>query len=156
MHIDKILGFLTRTEGPPALYALKASAAAVIGMIVMILFAAPFIPAPQSSGSEPSPVALAIILLVVWPLISTMIIAALLRVTKRFAPTYWHAAGGAAIGFAVLLCVWLGIAVGIAYVWPFFIYATAFLAWQLKSEAHAWGMTILIHSVVNLIPVFLI
>ena len=156
MRITNPLNFLTRTDGAVAVYVLKASAAAVIGMIALILVSAQFIAAPEPSESEPSPLAMAVILLAIWPLISAVVMAALLRVTKRFAPTYWHAAGAAALAFALLLSLLLGFAVGIVYVWPFFIYAVAFLAWQLKSEQHAWVMTILIHSTVNLIPVLLI
>jgi len=154
--MTNLLDFLTRTDGAPAIYILKASAAAVIGMIALILVSSQFITAPEPSDSEPSPLAMAVILLAIWPLIAAVVLAALLRVTKRVAPTYWHAAGGAALVFALLLSLLLGLAVGIVYVWPFFIFAVAFLAWQLKSEQHAWVMTILIHSTVNLIPVLLI
>lgn len=156
MHITNLLDFLTRTDDAPAIYILRASVTAIIGMIVLILVSAPFVAAPEGSESELEPLALTVILLVVWPFISAAVIAAWLRVLRQFAPTYWHAAGGAAVGFALLLSLLLGFSVGIVYVWPFFIYAVAFLAWQLKSELHAWGMTILIHSTVNLIPVFLI
>lgn len=156
MHISNLLSFLTRTDGAPAIYILKASATATIGMIVLILVSAPFVAAPEGSESDLEPLALAVILLAIWPFITAAVIAALLRGMKQVAPTYWHAAGAAAVGFALLLSLLLGLSVGIVYVWPFFIYAVAFLAWQLKSELHAWGMTILIHSTVNLIPVFLI
>lgn len=156
MYITNRLDFLTRTDDAPAIYILRASVTAIIGMIVLILVSAPFVAAPEGSESELEPLALAFILLAIWPLITAAVIAALLRVLRQFAPTYWHAAGGAAVGFALLLSLLLGFSVGIVYVWPFFIYAVAFLAWQLKSELQAWVMTILIHSTVNLIPVFLI
>lgn len=156
MNFANLLDFLTRTDGAPAIYILKAAATAILGMIVLILVSAPFVMAPEGSESELEPIALAVILLAIWPFFSAAVIAALLRVAKQFAPTYWHAAGGAALGFALLLSLLLGLTVGIVYVWPFFIYAVAFLAWQLKSELHAWVMTILIHSAVNLIPVFLV
>lgn len=155
MRFTKWLDFLTRTDGAQVIYILKASAAALMGMVVLILVAAQFIAAPESSESDTSPVTLAVILLFIWPLITTAVIAALLHVAKRVAPTYWHAAAGAAIAFALLLSFMLGPAVGVVYVWPFFIYAIAFLAWQLKSEYQAWGVTILIHSCVNLLPVLL-
>ena len=156
MRFTKLLDFLIRTDEAPAIYILKASASAVIGMIALILVSSQFIAAPEPSDSEPAPLAMAVILLAVWPLISVAVIAALLRVAKKFAPTYWYAAGAVAVGFALLLSLFLGPAVGIVYVWPFFILAVAFLAWQLKSEQQAWVMTILIHSTVNLIPVLLI
>lgn len=156
MHITNLLDFLTRTDDAPAIYILRASATAIIGMFALGLVLSPFVAAPEGSESELEPLALAVILLVVWPIISAAVIAALLRVMRQFAPTYWHAAGGAAVGFVLLLSVLLGHSAGIVFVWPVFIYAVAFLAWQLKSELQAWVMTILIHSTVNLIPVFLI
>lgn len=152
----KWLHFLTHTDEAPVIYILKASAAALTGMIVVILVSAQFLSAPESSESDSSPVALAVILLAIWPLITTAVIAALLHVAKQISPTYWHAAAGAAMAFALLLSFMLGPAIGVVYVWPFFIYAVAFLAWQLKSEYQAWGVTILIHSCVNLLPVLLI
>jgi len=155
MRYTKVLDFLTQTDGAPVVYILKASIAAVIGTILMILVSAQFMPAPPASESEPSRIALAMILLGIWPLISTAVIAAFLRVAKRFTPTYWHAAAAAAISFALLLSLLLGVVVGIVYLWPFFIYAVAFLAWQIKSEQQAWLMSILVHSTVNLLPVLL-
>jgi len=38
-------------------------------------------------------------------------------------------------------------------VWPFFIYAVVFLAWQLKSNRAAWAMTLGVQAMVNLLPV---
>ena len=84
------------------------------------------------------------------------VLAGLLNLTKRVAPTYWHAAAMAALAFTVLLSAWLGVGTGLLYIWPFFVYATCFLAWQLESDWYAWGVTMLVQVTVNLLPTALL
>ena len=150
------LDFLTRTDGSPVAYALRAAAVAMIGTIVIILVIAQFLAAPESSEPNSSTAAAAITLLIIWPLIATAVIALLSRSLKQHLPTYWHAAAATAIGFALVLGLLLGLEVGLVYAWPFFIYSVTFLAWQLRSEWQAWLMTALVHSLVNVIPVVLL
>ena len=149
-----MLDYLTRTGGSPLLYLLKAWATVCTGTIIMVLAGTLFISPHEPSGAETDTAGLLPILLLFWPLLVTGFIQLALIPAKILAPTYWYAAGATALGFALIFGLMGGPVVGIVYVWPFFIFAVTFLAWQLKSSLHAWIMTTLLHAMVNL-PVIL-
>ncbi|MCA8900039.1 MAG: hypothetical protein KDA53_02190 [Hyphomonas sp.] len=148
-----MLDYLTRTDGSPLAYLAKAWGTVVAGTIVMILAASLFLHDPPPSEDEAADGAVTFILLVVWPIIATGLVFAAVSVARRFAPTYWHAAAGSALVFALIFGMLGGPIVGVVYAWPFFVYCVTFLAWQLKSTLHAWVMTTALHAAVNLIPV---
>ena len=95
------------------------------------------------------------ILLLFWPLLVTGFIHLAMIPAKVLAPTYWHAAGVTALGFALIFGLMGGPVVSLVYVWPFFIFSVTFLAWQLRSNTYAWIMTTLLHASVNL-PIVLL
>ena len=150
-----MLDYLTRTDGSPLVYLLKAWATVCAGTIIMVLVGSLFIHAQEPAGAETDTAGLVPILLLFWPLMVTGFIHLALIPAKLLAPTYWHAAGVVALGFALIFGLIGGPVVSIVYMWPFFIFAVTFLAWQLKSSTHAWIMTTLLHAMVNL-PIILL
>ena len=150
------LKFMTRTDGSPLIYLLKAFALTIIGEIVIILVQLSFFPAsPQSSSDEPVNVS-AFGILILWPLFSTCVVWAAITGFKRISPTYWHAAAGSAFAIAALFVLITDISVALVLAWPFFIYALTFLAWQLKSTLHGFAMTAVLQGMVSLLPAMLI
>jgi len=149
-----MLDYLTRTKTAPLAYLLKACVTVYAGTILIVLVGSQLIFPPEPSGEETEPAGLAIILLLFWPWLATGFIQLALIPAKMIAPTYWHAAGAVALGFALIFSLMGGLVVGIVYVWPFFVFAVTFLAWQLESLRQAWIMTTLLHAMVNL-PVVL-
>lgn len=145
-----MLDYLTRTGGSPLVYILKAWATICAGTIIIVMVGSQVIPSPGPSETESAPASLAAILLLVWPLLTTGLIQLALIPARFFAPTYWHAAAFVALGYALMLGLIGGPVVGIVYVWPIFIFAVTFLAWQLESIRHAWLMATLLHAMVNL------
>lgn len=152
MSLTRHLGFLTETSGSPAAYILKAGLVAIAGTIGVTLILSPFLPTSEASESDQSAMVTGFVLVVVWPIITTAVLSGLLGGTKRVMPTYWHAAAVSALGFSVVIGGLLGPIVGVVHAWPLFVYAVAFLAWQLISNTHAWTITIILHAAVNLIP----
>ncbi|MEO0981777.1 MAG: hypothetical protein AAFX03_03905 [Pseudomonadota bacterium] len=146
------INFLTRTEGPPALYLLRAYALTIAGAIVMIFITAPFVPAPEDADPVDPGASIIIILALIWPLLTTGLIAGGLTAAKRITPTYWHAAAATALALTAAFALLLNLAVAIVYLWPLFVYAVVFLAWELKSTLHAWAMATALHAAVNLGP----
>ena len=151
-----MLDYLTRTDGSVAVYLLRAFVTVIVGTIVVVLVASRFIHAPDSTPSDSSRLTLAIVLLFVWPAIVTAMLQGLLFPARRIAPTYWHAAGGTALLLACGLGLLGGPVMGFVLVWPLFVYAVVFLAWQLKSAGRAWGMTLALQAMVNLLPVLFV
>lgn len=150
-----MLDYLTRTGGSPLVYLLKAWATICAGTIIMVFVGSQIVPEQEPTGGATDATSLVPVLLLFWPLLATGLIHLALIPAKIFAPTYWYAAGGTALGFALILGLMGGPVVGIVYAWPFFVFAVTFLAWQLKSGMHAWIMTTLLHAMVNL-PVVLL
>ena len=145
-----MLDYLTRTDGSPVFYLLKAWATVCIGTILIVLVASQIVPAQESGDTDVRKTTLIWVLLVFWPLLTTGLIQLALIPAKIFAPTYWYAAGGVALVFAIIFGLMGGPDVGIIYAWPIFVFSVSFLAWQLKSTAHAWIMATLLHAMVNL------
>ena len=150
-----MLDYLTRTDGSLAIYLLKAFATVVVGTLIVTFLASWFMTGPDKAPSETSYFTLAIVLLGVWPVMVTAMLQGLLSLARRIAPTYWHAAGGTAALLALVIGLLGGPQAGFVFAWPFFVYAVVFLAWQLKSTRHAWGMTLVLQAMVNL-PVVLL
>lgn len=148
-----MLNDLTRTDGSPVVYLLKAWGTVIAGTIVSILLASQVLPTPDPPDPDADTSGVAIILLVFWPLIATALIQVVTLLARRFAPTYWHAAATTAFVFALGLGLVGGPVVGVVYAWPIFIYAIVFLAWQLRSDLHGWAMTLALQAMVNLLPV---
>ena len=151
-----MLDYLTRTDGSPVVYLLKAYGTVIVGTIVIILFASLFLPEPESHDPETDPGSAAFALLIIWPLVATGLIHLATLLARKVAPTYWHAAAATALAFTFGLGLLGGPMVGVVYSWPFFIYATVFLAWQLKSDLHGWVMALALQVMVNLLPVLLL
>ncbi|MCB9961210.1 MAG: hypothetical protein R3C00_11590 [Hyphomonas sp.] len=145
-----MLDYLTRTDGSPGLYLLKAFATAIAGTIAVVLVASQFIAGPDDTPSDISPLTLAVVLLFVWPAMVTAMLQGLLFFARRLVPTYWHAAAASALLLALGLALLGGPQTGIVFAWPFFVYAVVFLAWQLQSNRLAWGMTLALQAMVNL------
>ncbi len=150
-----MLDYLTRTDGSPVLYILKAAATAIAGTFLIVIVAAIWVSDPEPSDSETSRGAMLFTLLIGFPLFATLLLHPVLLLARRMAPTYWHAAAGTAALFALAFGLAGGPVTGIVFAWPFFIYSVTFLAWQLKSVAHAWIMTVLVQVAVNLLPALL-
>ncbi|MEZ5997235.1 MAG: hypothetical protein R3B98_00890 [Hyphomonas sp.] len=150
-----MLDYLTRTDGQPWAYLLRAYATVILGTVLIILVASGFVPSPEPVEDDASRAFIIFVLLGLWPVVGTGLIQGLLIPARRFAPTYWHAAAGTALVIAVLLTLLGGPIAGIVYAWPFFVYSVTFLAWQLVSTTHAWVMTVLLQAMVNLLPALL-
>ena len=148
-----MLDYLTRTDGSAAVYLFKAFGTVIVGTVIVVFFASLFFSGPDSTPSENSRAVNALILLIVWPVMVTAMLQGLLLLARRFAPDYWYAAGGTALLLALAMGLLGGPAASSVMVWPFFIYAVVFLAWQLKSNRAAWAMTLGVQAMVNLLPV---
>ena len=147
-----MLDYLTRTDGSPVVYLLRAWITVIAGTIVCVLLASLVLPSPDAPEPEADTKGVAVILLVFWPLVATGLIQLATLLARRLAPTYWHAAAATAFAFAFGLGLVGGPVVGVVYAWPFFIYAIVFLAWQLRSDLHGWVMTLALQVMVNLLP----
>lgn len=151
-----MFNYLTRTNGSPFAYLAKAWATVMVGTVVFILVASLFLESPAAREDDASNAGTALFLLVIWPVFATGLVHGALTAARRISPTYWHAAAGTALMIALIFGMLGGPIVGIVYGWPFFIYCVTFLAWQLKSTLHAWGMTVVLQALVNLLPVLLL
>lgn len=151
-----MLNFLIRTEGSPIIYGLKAFGTALLGAVAsMVLFVLIIEPA---SAPEPAEIqdGTITVLLVIWPIIVTGLIALTVSITKRVTQTYWHAAAATAALLTVSFGILMVPEVGAFYAWPLFIFTVAYLAWQLKSTLEAWCITCALQAAVNCVLLLLI
>lgn len=134
------LTFMTRTDGSRVVYLWRAYLVVVIGTVVAAVLAALAFPAPEA---EPDPAGAPpfVAFVFVWPVFSTLMLWGILEVARRVMPTYWHAAGAAALAWAALFALAIGPAGGLILGWPYFLFALTFLAWQLKSTLEGLAMT---------------
>ena len=152
-----LLNFLTRTDGHPASYLFKAWILAIVGHIAGLIIIGSFISEDPEPNNAPGGVVIILFSMVIWPLIVTGLLAGALSVTKAITPTYWHAALLGAFAVSTLLGAVFGFGFFSAYIWPLFISAVAFLAWQMHTNTHAWAMTVALNAGVNiLLTLFLI
>jgi hypothetical protein len=142
------LAFMTRNDGPKALYLVQAYAAlvlgtALIGMIAVSVFSAPELQVAASGGGVPQPAQAppVVAFVLVWPAVSSLVLWGVLEGLRRVLPTYWHVAGAAALVFGGLFTWLTDLQGGLIFTWPYFIYALTFLAWHLRSTLEGLVMT---------------
>ena len=146
----QLLNFMTRTDGSPIVYLLKALGLAIVGTVLLILMQVILFP-PTEEAYEAEPASIPLFaLFIVWPIISTFFIWFILTNMRRISPTYWHAAAGSALIIALVFSLIGGIESAVVVAWPYFIYSLTFLAWQLKSNLHGFGMTAALQGLVML------
>ncbi|MFT5775787.1 hypothetical protein [Hyphomonas sp.] len=152
----KYLQFMTQTDVPRILYLVKAFAAAVLGTILVATLTSLLMPesAVPDARDRTGPAMIGV--LVIWPILSTLVIWALLARLRRITPTYWQAAGASALVFLVLFSIGAGLQSGLIFAWPYFLYSLTFLAWQPKSDADAFIMTGLLQSAAMALPALII
>lgn len=152
----QFLDFMTRTNGSPIVYLLKALGLTFAGTVVIILVTMSFIPAPEDvSAAEPEQVS-TFAMIIIWPLFATLLIWGAISGFKRISPTYWHAAAGSALVLAAIFGLLSDITVAVILAWPFFIYSLTFLAWQLKSTQYGFVMTAVLQGMVSIIPAMIL
>jgi hypothetical protein len=153
----KYLQFMTRTDGPRIAYLARAFGAALLGTILMATLVSLILPREASQGAGDTAATPSLTdLLVIWPIVSTLVLWAVLAGVKRATPTYWHAAGTSALVFFALFTFGAGVQTGLIFVWPYFLYSLTFLAWQLESDLDAVIMTGLLQSAVMSLPALII
>ncbi len=143
-----VLAFMTRNDGSRAVYLWRAYLAVALGTALVAVLSVLIFPAPGGADSSPPPPIFGFV--VVWPAISSIALWGVLEVTRRYTPTYWHAAGAAALAFALLFTLAADLQGGLIFAWPYFIYALTFLAWHLRSNIEGLGMTFALQAAVNL------
>ncbi len=95
------LSFMTRNDGSRAVDLWRAYLAVVLGTALVAILAVLIFPVPEAAGdASPPPPFVGFVIL--WPAVSSLVLWAVLEVTRRYTPTYWHAAGAAALVFAAL------------------------------------------------------
>ncbi len=140
---------MTRNDGARAVYLWRAYLAVMLGTALIAVVAVLVFPVPDSAAeSGPPPPFIGFVLL--WPAVSSLVLWGILEVLRRALPTYWHAAGGAALVFACLFTLASGVQGGLIFAWPYFLYAMTFLAWHLKSNLEGLAMTFALQVAVNL------
>ena len=143
------LNFMTRTDVSRALYLWRAYLVVVVGGVLLAVLAVLIFPQPETASEEGgAPPLLGFV--IVWPVASTLVLWGALEVLRRVTPTYWHAAGAAALVFAGLFTLPAGLQGGMIFIWPYFIYALTFLAWQLRSNLEGFLMAAVLQAGVNL------
>lgn len=143
------LSFMTRNDGSRAVYLWRAYLAVVLGTALVAILAVLLFPAPEETAdASPPPPFVGFVIL--WPAVSSLVLWAVLEVTRRYTPTYWHAAGAAALVFAALFTLAADLQGGLIFAWPYFLYALTFLAWHLRSNVEGLGMTFALQVAVNL------
>ena len=146
-----LLNFLTRTDEHPASYLFKAWILAMAGHIAGLIFIGSYISEEPDPNNALGGVVIVFFFLVIWPFIITGLLAGTLSITKTITPTYWHAALLSAFAVSTLLGTVFGFGFFIAYIWPTFIGAVAFLAWQMHTNTLAWAMTVALNAGVNIL-----
>ncbi len=140
---------MTRNDGARAVYLWRAYLAVMLGTALIALLEVVIFPVPDSAAeSAPPPPFIGFVIL--WPAVSSLMLWGVLEVLRRALPTYWHAAGGAALVFAGLFTLASGLQGGLIFAWPYFLYALTFLAWHLKSNLEGLAMTFALQVAVNL------
>jgi hypothetical protein len=143
------LNFMTRTDVPRAEYLLKAFAITIVGTAVFTTLAVLLVPSADTGQDAETAAPPFFGYVVVWPLVSTLLIWAVLERLKRVTPTYWHAAAGSAVAFGVLFFFLAGLQGALIFLWPYFMYSLTFLAWQLKSVQNGLIMAFLLQAGAN-------
>ena len=148
------LAFMTRNDGSRMVYLWRAYLAVVLGTALIAVLAILIFPVPEAAEEAPPPPFLGFVLM--WPAVSSLALWGVLEVLRLALPTYWHAAGGAALVFAAVFTLASGVQGGLIFAWPYFLYALTFLAWHLKSNLEGLTMTFALQVAVNLTLSFLV
>lgn len=149
-----ILRILSDTQQPILSYVWKATLLALIPSLVIGVGVALAFPGnvPPLSGSNASVICGA---LIVSPWLETFLMWPVLSLIKRVAVKSTHIAVASAILWGLLHSlaapVW-----GLGVLWPFFVFSICFLEWEKKSKRRAIGVTALVHTGQNLLPVMAI
>lgn len=143
------LAFMTRNDGSRLVYLWRAWLAVLLGTALVAVLSVMIFPAPEGAADvAPPPPFFGFVFL--WPAVSGVALWGMLEVLRRIMPTYWHAAGGAALVFAGLFTLASGLQSGMIFAWPYFLYALTFLAWHLKSNLEGLTMSFALQVAVNL------
>lgn len=148
------LAFMTRNDGSRAVYLWRAYLAVILGAALIAVLAVLIFPVPETPQESAPPPFIGFVLL--WPAVSSLALWGVLEVLRRALPTYWHAAGGAALVFAAVFTLASGLQGGLILAWPYFLYALTFLAWHLRSNLEGLAMTFALQAAVNLTLSFLV
>jgi hypothetical protein len=141
------LSFMTRNNGSRLVYLCRAWLAVMLGTALIAVLAVLVFPVAETAQEAPPPPFLGFVLL--WPAVSSLALWGVLEVLRRALPTYWHAAGGAALVFAGVFTLASGVQGGLIFAWPYFLYALTFLAWHLRSDLEGLTMTFALQVAVN-------
>lgn len=142
------LSFMTRTDGSRAVYLWRAWLAAVLGVAAATFLV--ILVAPEPENADPGPPPPFFGFAVIWPAVSSLVMWGILEVARRRTPTYWHAAGAAALIFTAFFALAAGLQAGLIFGWPCFIYALTFLAWHLRSNLEGLAMSFALQVAVHL------
>ncbi len=143
-----VLTFMTRNDGSRMVYLWRAWLAVMLGTALIAVLAVLIFPVAETAEDTAPPPLIGFVLF--WPAVSSLALWGVLEVLRRITPTYWHAAGGAALAFATLFTLASGLQGGLIFAWPYFLYALTFLAWHLKSNLEGLTMTFALQVAVNL------
>ena len=119
------LSFMTRNDGSRAVYLWRAYLAVVLGTALVADPCGADLPR-AGSRRRLRPPAFRGLRGFLWPVVSSLVLWAVLEVTRRYTPTYWHAAGAAALVFAALFTLAADLQGGLIFAWPYFLYALTF------------------------------
>ncbi len=140
---------MTRNDVSRIVYLWRAYLGVLLGTALIALLAVFLFPVPgDAAEAGPPPPFFGFVLL--WPAVSSLALWGVLEVLRRALPTYWHAAGGAALLFAAVFTLASGLQGGLIFAWPYLLYALTFLAWHLRSNLEGLTMTFTLQVAVNL------
>ncbi len=105
---------------------------------------------PELAGS-PGPGIVLFLFMVVSPIAETLLMAAILAMTRIVSKNMWVRA-------AISAFVWAGLHSAVAslwgavVLWPFFVFSCCYLAWRQRSRTHALAVTCCAHMLHNALP----
>ncbi len=141
------LSYMTRNDGSRLAYLWRAWLAVMLGTALIAVLAVLVFPVAETAQEAPPPPFPGVVLLS--PAVPSLALWGVLEVLRRALPTYWHAAGGAALVFAGVFKLASGVQGGLIFAWPYFLSALTFLAWHLRSDLEGVTMTFALQVAAN-------